>query len=122
LHVHPDNACPQTAKNVTEFPAGNGMKGAIHPPYSPDLAPCNFYLFGHTKGRLAGASFDEPDQLLRAIDAIFGSIEKVTLERVFQEWIDRLAQCYMAIGGIVEGTRNSLRMIQVLLDQFRDVN
>jgi hypothetical protein len=34
----------------------------------------------------------EPDQLLQAIDAIFQSIEKATLECVFQEWLDRLAQ------------------------------
>jgi hypothetical protein len=52
------------------------MKRASHLPYSPDLAPCDFYLFWHIKGRLAGASFEEPDQLLQVIDAIFQSIEK----------------------------------------------
>jgi hypothetical protein len=40
---------------------------------------------GCIKGRLAGASFEERDQLLQAIDAIFQSIEEATLERVFQE-------------------------------------
>jgi hypothetical protein len=61
------------------------MKRAPHPPYSPDLAPCNFSLFGSVKGRLASASFEEPDQPLQTIDAIFQLIEKATLERVFQE-------------------------------------
>jgi hypothetical protein len=36
---------------------------------------------------------------LQAIDAIFQSIENATLERVFQEWMDRLAQCCVTIGG-----------------------
>jgi hypothetical protein len=44
------------------------------------------------------------------------------MERVFQEWMDRLAQCYVAVGGLTEGAQKSLRMIQVLLDQFRDAN
>jgi hypothetical protein len=50
------------------------------------------------------ASFEEPDQLLLVVDVIFQFIEKATLERVFQEWMDRLAQCRMVIGGLVEGT------------------
>jgi hypothetical protein len=40
---------------------------------------------------------------LQAIDAIFQSIEKATLERVFQEWMDRLAKCCVAVGGLIEG-------------------
>jgi hypothetical protein len=73
LHVHANNARPHTAKKVTEFLAGNGMKRVPHLPDSPDLALCGFYLFGYIKGRLAGASFEESDQLLRAIDAFFRS-------------------------------------------------
>jgi transposase len=89
LYVHADNARPHTAKKVTEFLAGKDMKRAPHQPYSPDLAPCNFYVFAHLKRRLTSASVEEPDQLLQAIEAIFQSIERATLERVFHEWIDR---------------------------------
>jgi transposase len=103
LHAHADNARPHTAKEVTEFLSGNGMKRGPDPPYSPDLTLCDFYFFGYIKDRLAGASFEELDQLFQAIDAIFQSIEKATLERVFQEWRDRLAQCYASVGGLVEG-------------------
>jgi hypothetical protein len=49
LHVHADNACPHTAKKVTEFLAGKSMKRAPHRPYSPDLAPCDFSLLGTSK-------------------------------------------------------------------------
>jgi histone-lysine N-methyltransferase SETMAR len=49
LHVHADNARPHNGKKVTEFFAGNGMKRAPHPPYSPDLAPCDFYLLDTSK-------------------------------------------------------------------------
>jgi transposase len=104
LHVHAGNPHPHTAKKVREFLAGSGMKRAPQPPYSPDLAPCEFHLCWYIKDRLAGASFKEPNQLLQAIDAMFQSIERVTLECMFQEWIDKLAQCCVAVGDLLEGT------------------
>jgi hypothetical protein len=100
LHVQADDVCPNTAENVTEFFADNGMKRAPHLPYSPDLVLCDFSLFGHIKGRLTDASFEEFDQLLQESHAIFQSIEEATLERMFQEWMDRLAQCCVAVGGL----------------------
>jgi len=32
-------------------------KSAPHPPYSPDLAPCNFLLFPRMKGQKKGKRF-----------------------------------------------------------------
>jgi hypothetical protein len=84
---------------VTEFLAGNGMKIAPHPPYSPDLAPCDFYRFGYIKYRLAGEPFEEPVQPLQVFDAFFPSIEEATLERLFQEWMAIWAQYCEAVGG-----------------------
>jgi hypothetical protein len=55
-------------------------------------------------GRLADVSFEEPDQPLQAINVFFQSIKEATMDRVFQEWMDRLAQCCVAVGGSVEGT------------------
>jgi hypothetical protein len=40
---------------------------------------------------------------LQAIDVIFQSIEEATLERVFKEWMDRLAQYCVAVGDLIEG-------------------
>jgi histone-lysine N-methyltransferase SETMAR len=89
LHVHADNTRRHAAKKITEFLAGNGMKRALHPPYSLDLAPCDFYLFECMKGRLADAPFEEPDQLLQAIDTIFQSIEKRHWNACFRSgWTD----------------------------------
>jgi hypothetical protein len=41
---------------------------------------------------------------LQAIDAIFQSNGEAALECIFQEWMDRLAQCCAGVGGFVEGT------------------
>jgi hypothetical protein len=63
------------------------MKSAPHPPYSPNLAPSEFYLFGHVKRRLAGLSFDDADQLLASVEGVLEGIEKVTLQAIFLDWI-----------------------------------
>jgi hypothetical protein len=57
----------------------SGMKRAPHPPYPPDLAPSDFYLFGHVKGCVAGNAFEDADELFGAIQRILGDIKKVTL-------------------------------------------
>jgi hypothetical protein len=57
----------------------------------------------YIKGKLAAASLKKPGQPWQAIGAISRSIEEAILERVFQERMHRLAQCCVAIGGLVEG-------------------
>jgi hypothetical protein len=67
---------PSHCEEAYWIPRGQWHEKSPHQPYSPYLAPCDFYLFGNIKIRLTGASFEEPDQLLQAIDAIFQSIKK----------------------------------------------
>jgi hypothetical protein len=78
------------------------MKSAPHPPYSPDLAPSDFYLFGYVKIGLAGLSFEDADQLLAAVEGIFEGIEKVTLQAVFLGWMDRFRTCIATNGEYTE--------------------
>jgi histone-lysine N-methyltransferase SETMAR len=40
-----DNALIYTAATVQEFLAAKGIKTLCSPPYSPDLAPTDFFLF-----------------------------------------------------------------------------
>jgi histone-lysine N-methyltransferase SETMAR len=90
LMVHADNASSHPAKLSTQYFKANRMKSAPHPPYSPDLALSDFYLFEYVKRCLAGLSFEDTDQLLAAIEGVREGIAKVTLEAVFLEWMDRL--------------------------------
>jgi hypothetical protein len=51
-----------------------------HPPYTADLAPSDFWLFGHVKTSLVGQTFNEPEQLVEAITGFLNEIQP--LERV----------------------------------------
>ena len=55
--LHQDNAPAHTALRVRQFLMKNGMTTALHPPYSPDLSPCDFYLFPRMKRGLKEKRF-----------------------------------------------------------------
>jgi hypothetical protein len=98
LIMQPDNARPHGAHVSFQFFEENRMKPASYPPYSPDLGPADFYLFGYVKGCLTGLSFEGAKQFLEAIQAVLDGIEKVTLQAVFLEWMDRFRK-YIAANG-----------------------
>ena len=52
-----DNAPAHTALSIREFLVKKNIPVLPHPPYGPDLAPCNFCLFCNLKLRLKGHHF-----------------------------------------------------------------
>jgi histone-lysine N-methyltransferase SETMAR len=69
------------------------MEQAPHPPYSPDLAPSDFCLFGYVRGNLMGYRAETPSELLVCIRVILAEIPRETLNAVFLEWLERLQKC-----------------------------
>jgi transposase len=88
--IHLDNARPHNSKESTQVLQDTKARRASHPPYSPDLAPSDFFLFGALKEKLAGSSFSGPDDLISAIHQKFGEFTKDTLLRVYKNWAMRL--------------------------------
>ena len=56
--LHHDNAPCHTAITVIEFLAKKGFPVVPQPPYSPDLSPCDFFLFPKLKFHLKGRHFE----------------------------------------------------------------
>jgi histone-lysine N-methyltransferase SETMAR len=80
--LHLDNARPHLAnENLREL----GITRLLHPPYSPDLAPCDFWLFGYLKTCLEGQSFEDEEALQDGVSEILSQIEQSVLTRVFDE-------------------------------------
>lgn len=53
-----DNARPHTAALTNEKLEALSWTTLEHPPYSPDLSPCDYHLFGPLKEALGGQRFD----------------------------------------------------------------
>jgi histone-lysine N-methyltransferase SETMAR len=90
LCVHMDNARPHSSKLTNCFIEENGLKRIPHPPYSPDIAPTDFYLFGYVKEKLAGMIACSIEELIENILDILSNISKDELNRVFDTWIKRV--------------------------------
>ena len=52
-----DNTPAHNGLSIREFLAKKNIPVLPHPPYSPDLAPCDFYLFLKLKSKLKGHHF-----------------------------------------------------------------
>ena len=63
---HQDNAPCHRSMLVTNWKADKGMKTVWHPPYSPDLAPCDFFLFPRMKDSFRRVRFHSAEELKQA--------------------------------------------------------
>jgi hypothetical protein len=60
-HLYVDNAKPHTSKMFIEKIEELGFILVPQSPYSPDLAPCDFFLFCYLRQHLEGKHFTRED-------------------------------------------------------------
>ena len=65
--LHHDNAPAHTALSFREFLAKKNIPVRPHPPYSPDLAPCDFRLFPKLKSKLKGHHFGTMEKIQKIV-------------------------------------------------------
>ena len=68
--LHHDNVPAHDALRFHEFLAKNSITKMDHPPYSPDLAPCDFWLFPKLKNALKGQRFDDLSDIQRNLKTL----------------------------------------------------
>ena len=69
------------------------------PPYSPNLAPCDFLLFPSQKTKLQGIRFETSEAVLKKSEAILKDLTKNGLRHGFEEWQQRCKKCIQLGGG-----------------------
>jgi len=99
--IHLDNARAHYAKSAKLWLQDHNITILQHPPYSPDLAPCDFWLFGFLKGQLQGRCFGTQESLQEAILSILHVFGAPKFREVFNEWIRRLELCIERNGDYV---------------------
>lgn len=68
-----DNARPHVAKIVKDKLLEMGWETLAHPPYSPDLAPSDYYLFRSLQNYLAEKRFENEGDVQHALQEYFES-------------------------------------------------
>ena len=91
--VHHDNARAHVANHVMQFLAKFNITCVLHTPYSPDFAPCDFFLFPSLMVKLLGIRFETSEAVLKKSEAIIKDLKKNGLHHVLEEWQQCCQKC-----------------------------
>jgi hypothetical protein len=103
LVVHWDNAAPHRAQIIQQKIHDSGFKKMPQPPYSPDIVPSDFFLFGFLKKKLEGKKCETREKLLEEIKNIMATITPKKRSAVFLEWMRRLREVISSNGEYISG-------------------
>ena len=76
-------------EKIQEF----GYELLPHPPYSPDLAPSDYFFFSDLKRMLAGKKFSSDEEVIAETEAFFEAKDKYYYENGIEKLIDRYTRC-----------------------------
>lgn len=79
-----------------------GFEEINHPPYSPDLAPSDYYLFPNLKKDLRGKRFVDDEELKAAINEHFSGKEESYFLQGIDKLISRCNKCIEVMGDYIE--------------------
>ena len=84
-HFHQDNALVHNSILVTDYLTKMGIKTVRHPPYSPDLAPCDFCL----SLKLRGCLYETIEEIKEAMTKVIDTLTQENFHEVFQKLLER---------------------------------
>ena len=105
--LHHDNAPPHRAVTTNEFLEKNNIPSLPQPPYSHDLAPCDFFLFPQLKKIMRGRRFVYVEDIQANATRQLRVITKSDNQRCFRQWQERWNKCIQAQGHYFEGDKTN---------------
>ena len=86
-----------------------GTKTVLQPPYSPDLAPCDFCLFS----KLTDCHYETTDEMTEAVTKVIDTHTLEDFYRAFQKLLERYNKCITAGGDYFEGDSNFVCVLSI---------
>ena len=106
LYFQQDGARPHTANSVQNWLRSKFgerfMTKELWPPRSPDLNPCDFYLWGYLKSVVYNPLSRTLDDLKANIEREIKNIRRETLKKIFLNFEKRCKLIIEAEGGHIE--------------------
>ena len=75
------------------------IKIVPHPSYSPDLAPCDFWLFP----KLRGCHYETIEEMKEAVTTVIDTLTQEDFDGAFEKLLERYNKCIAAGGDYFEG-------------------
>jgi len=96
--LHHDNAPAHTALSVREFLVKKNIPVLSYPPYSPDLASCNFSLFSKLKLTLKGHHFGTMENVQNVVTDKLHILTENDFRYCYDQWKKRWNHCVTSQG------------------------
>ena len=93
-----DNAPVHNSILVTDYLTKMGIKTVPHRPYSPDLAPCDFWLFP----KLRGCRYETIEEMKGAVTKVIDTLTQEDFHGAFQ-LLEQYNKCIATGGDYFEG-------------------
>lgn len=99
---HQDNTPSHTSAVAMSKLHELGFELVPHAPYSPDLAPSDFFLFPNLKKWLAGKRFSTNEEVIDTVNGYFADLEKSYFLDGMKKLENRWTKCVALKGDYVE--------------------
>ena len=80
-----------------------GIKTVPHPRYSPDLAPCYFWLFPKHKEKLRGCRYETIEEMKEAVMKVIDTLTQEDFHGALQKLLEWYNKCIATGGDYFEG-------------------
>jgi hypothetical protein len=91
---------------IREFLTNQEMTVMPQPPYSPDLAPEDFFLFPNLKSTLKGRRFQTVEEIKEISLQDLRTIPQNTFQHAFQNWKNCWEHCIKSTGEYFKGDKS----------------
>ena len=105
-HFHQDNAPVHNSILVTFDEDGHQVP---HCPYSPDLAPCDFWLFPKLRGR----RYETIEEMKEAVTKVINTLTQEYFDGAFQKLLERYQKCIAAGEDYFEGDYSFMCVLSI---------
>ena len=85
-------------KKVNEFLMKKRISLINHPRYSPDLTPCDYFLFSKLKTKIEGAFYDDIPAIQAAVTEVLKNIPINDIKKSVHALVDRSKRCIESNG------------------------
>ena len=94
---------------VTDYLTKMGIKTVPHRPYSPELSPCDFWLFP----KLRGCRYEIIEEMKEAVTKVIDTLTQADLHGAFQKLLERYNKCIAAGGDYFEGDLSFMSVLSI---------
>ena len=98
-HFQPDNTPVHNSILVTDYLTKMGIKTVLHPPYSPEIAPCDFSLFP----KFRSCHYETFEEMKEAVMKVIDTLIQEDFDGAFQKLLEQYNKCIAAKGDYFKG-------------------